>query len=70
MNRPLPKRGGGGKPEYPEKIPDNQFENRYHILEVKGLNRGYKYKPSINKSMNHVWQVRSHMSVVDGGGEL
>ena len=34
VNGPLPKRAGS-KPEYPEKIPDNQSENRYHMLEVK-----------------------------------
>ena len=28
---------GVSKPEYPEKKPDNQPENRYHILEVKIL---------------------------------
>ena len=31
---PLPKRGGS-KPEYSEKPPDNQPENRYHTLVVK-----------------------------------
>ena len=44
VNGPVPRRqerrgggggGGGGRPEYPEKTPDNQSENRYHILEVK-----------------------------------
>ena len=36
VNGPLPKRGGGSKPEYPEKKTDNQTENRYHItLEMK-----------------------------------
>ena len=29
VNGPLPR--GGSKPEYPEKNPDNQSENRYHI---------------------------------------
>ena len=31
VNGPLPKRGGS-KPEYSEKTPDNQPENRYPIL--------------------------------------
>ena len=34
VNGPLPKRGGS-TPEYPEKTPDNQSENRYNVLEVK-----------------------------------
>ena len=31
---PLPKRGGGGEPEYLEKPPNNQSKNWYHILVV------------------------------------
>ena len=31
VNGSLPKRGGGN-PEYPEKTPDKQPENRYHII--------------------------------------
>ena len=34
MNGPLHKRRGR-TPEYPEKTPDNQLKNWYHILEVK-----------------------------------
>ena len=34
VNGPFSYRGGS-KPEYPEKTPDNQPENWYHILEVK-----------------------------------
>ena len=44
---PLPKRRGS-KLEYPEKTPDNQSENRYHIIsEVENhhLNQGSKPHP-------------------------
>ena len=30
-NGPLPKRAGS-KPEYPKKTPNNQSENRYHVI--------------------------------------
>ena len=36
MNGPIyTSNRGGGKPEYPKIIPDNQSENRYHISEMK-----------------------------------
>ena len=36
VNGPVPKRGGS-KPDYPEKNPDNQPENRYNII-IRGEN--------------------------------
>ena len=47
VNGPLHKRGES-TPEYPEKPPDNQPENRYHTLEVKihRRDRGIEPQPS------------------------
>ena len=44
VNIPLSKRGRS-KPEYPEKTPDNQPENQYHILEVKIHRPGRESNP-------------------------
>ena len=35
MDLYLREEGGGGQPEFPEKPPDNQSENRYHMLQMK-----------------------------------
>ena len=44
----LPKRGGN-KPEYQEKTPDNQSENRYRILDVKIHRLNHRTHPRFHR---------------------